>query len=123
MNDKLAVNFVAVAKPKDRNPILVLTRIDVPALAAYCAAYGHWRMAAEALQRMAANDTVTNGQLIKSKYGDAVANPLVGIARKHAGDMIRYAGEFGLTPAARSRIAAGINPPPGPKKFDGLLRG
>nr|WP_245003902.1 P27 family phage terminase small subunit [Bradyrhizobium liaoningense] len=45
------------------------------------------------------------------------------IARKHAADVVRYAGEFGLSALARSRISAGFNAPPsGPSKFDGLLR-
>ena len=35
--------------------------------------------------------------------------------------MLRFAGEFGLTPVARSRIAAGVYAPPNPGKFDGLL--
>ena len=65
---------------------------------------------------------VTNRQLIKTKYGDAAQNPLVSIARKHAGDMVRYASEFGLTALARSRLAAGTNaPPPHGGKFAGLL--
>jgi P27 family predicted phage terminase small subunit len=100
----------------------LLTRIDVPALAAYCHAYAQWRMAAETLAKMAASDPVTGGLLIKTKYGDVAQNPLVSITRKHAADMVRYAGEFGLTPIARSRIAAGINAPRPPGKFDGLLR-
>jgi P27 family predicted phage terminase small subunit len=101
----------------------LLTRIDVPSLAAYCSAFASWRQASESLARMAANDPVTNGQLIKTKYGDAVQNPLVSIARKHAADVVRYASEFGLTALARSRLAAGINAPQPPRgKFDGLLR-
>jgi P27 family predicted phage terminase small subunit len=100
----------------------LLTRIDVPALAAYCHAYGQWRMAAESLAKMQANDPVMNGMIIKTKYGDAAMNPLVSIARKHAGDVIRYAAEFGLTPVARTRLAAGGYVPPSHGKFDGLLR-
>jgi P27 family predicted phage terminase small subunit len=65
----------------------MLTRLDVPALACYCHAFGQWRMAAEALAKMQANDPIMNAQIIKTKYGDAAANPLVSIVRKHAGDM------------------------------------
>ena len=36
-----------------------------------------WRMATELLARMAANDRTMNGQIIKTRYGDAVQNPLV----------------------------------------------
>jgi phage terminase small subunit len=48
--------------------------------------------------------------------------PMVSIARKHAADMVRYAGEFGLTALARTRISTGPNAPQPPGKFDGLLR-
>jgi len=38
--------------------------------------------------------------------------------------MIAVAGHFGLTPVARSRLAAGVGgQPPGPSKFEGLIRG
>jgi P27 family predicted phage terminase small subunit len=100
----------------------LLTRIDVPALAAYCHAFGQWRMAAESLAKMQANDPIMNGMIIKTKYGDAAMNPLVSIARKHASDVIRYAAEFGLTPVARTRLAAGAYGTSMPRKFDGLLR-
>jgi phage terminase small subunit len=49
-------------------------------------------------------------------------NPLVAIAANAASDMVRYASEFGLTPLARGRIAAGGGYGP-PGKFDGLLGG
>jgi P27 family predicted phage terminase small subunit len=100
----------------------LLTKIDVAPLAAYCHSYGQWRMAAESLARMAANDPLMHGQIIKTKYGDAATNPLVNIARKHAGDMVRFAAEFGLSPAARTRISSsgGDN---STNKFAGLLAG
>jgi hypothetical protein len=47
---------------------------------------------------------------------------MVSIACKHAADMVRYAGEFGLTALARTRISTGPNAPQPPGKFDGLLR-
>ena len=99
----------------------LLTKVDIPALAAYCHAYGQWRMAAEALARMAENDPIMSGQIIKTKYGDAAANPLVSIARKHAADVVRYANEFGLTAAARSRMGAGGYAPPTASKFGDLF--
>jgi P27 family predicted phage terminase small subunit len=100
----------------------LLTKIDCAPLAAYCYAYGQWRLAAESLARMAANDPIMNGQIIKTKYGDAAMNPLVSIARKHASDMVRFAAEFGLTPAARTHISAG-NGDNSQSKFAGLLAG
>jgi hypothetical protein len=32
--------------------------------------------------------------MIKTKYGDVTANPLVSVARKAASDMVRFAGEL-----------------------------
>ena len=70
----------------------------------------------------APNDPVMSGLIIKGKYGDAAHNPLVSIARRAAGDIVRFAAEFGLTPVARARLsAAGWEPSSGPGKFDGLL--
>jgi phage terminase small subunit len=80
------------------------------------------RMAAESLAKMQANDPIMNGMIIRTKYGDAAINPLVSIARKHAGDVIRYAGEFGLTPVARTRLASANFQRSPPSKFDGLLK-
>jgi phage terminase small subunit len=53
---------------------------------------------------MADKDPVTSGLVVK-KNGNAAPNPLVAIAEKAGGAMVRYAAEFGLTPAARSRIS------------------
>ena len=62
------------------------------------------------------------GLLIKREGGGVVQNPLAYMARKAAADMVRYAAEFGFTPAARSRIAAGVDNQQ-ERKFDGLLAG
>jgi P27 family predicted phage terminase small subunit len=100
----------------------MLTRVDLPSLGAYCHSYQIWRTAAEAIAKMAAGDPLMSGLVIKSKYGEAASNPLLSIARKAAADMVKFAGEFGLTPIARSRLAAGgWEPPPGPGKFDAFL--
>jgi P27 family predicted phage terminase small subunit len=100
----------------------LLTVLDVMPFAAYCQAYGHWRTAEEALMKMAEKDPVTGALLVKGALGDARANPLIRIANNAACDMIRYSAEFGLTPAARSRVRAGVAwRESGPGKFDGLL--
>lgn len=36
--------------------------------------------------------------------GNLIQNPLVGVSRRAAADMLRFAAEFGMTPSARSRI-------------------
>jgi P27 family predicted phage terminase small subunit len=103
----------------------LLTIADVMPFAAYCQAYMYWRTAAEALAAMASRDPVTNGLMVRGSAGSAMQNPLVHIARKAASDMVRYASEFGFTPAARARIAAGPFSDPCGRggKFDGLLGG
>jgi len=98
----------------------LLTTVDVPSLCAYCVSYARWFQAEEALARMA--DTPTSGLLIKSVAGDPRANPLLSISRRAAENMLRFAAEFGMTPVARSRLAAGpFGQPPGGSKFSGLL--
>jgi P27 family predicted phage terminase small subunit len=80
---------------------------DVAPLAAYCYAYAQWRTAVEALARIAAGDPNMAGLLIKTTDGNPRRNPLVKIASDAAEDMLTFAGQFGLTPVARSRLAAG----------------
>jgi P27 family predicted phage terminase small subunit len=102
----------------------LLTTVDVSTFAVYCTAYSHWRTAVETIARVAERDPATHGLLIKTKDGDAVTNPLVWIANRAARDMVRYASEFGMTPAARSRINGGepmtVRPP---SEFGDLLAG
>ena len=91
----------------DLNKLGLLTTLDHAALAAYCQAYSTFVQARAAIKRMAALDPVTHGLMIKTSNGNAIQNPLVGTANKAANDMVRFAAEFGMTPSARSRIAAG----------------
>ncbi|MEX3690615.1 phage terminase small subunit P27 family [Paraburkholderia sp. BR14263] len=86
----------------------LLTRIDRAALAAYCQAYGRWVEAELAVARMAERDMLTKGLMIKTTNGNAIQNPLVGIANKAMQDMVRYAVEFGMTPSSRAGIEAGV---------------
>ena len=57
---------------------------------------------------MAAKDEATNGLLVRGPYGDARQNPLVKIARNAASDMVGYANQFGMGPAARAWISVGV---------------
>jgi P27 family predicted phage terminase small subunit len=98
----------------------LLTAVDLMPFAAYCQAYATWRTASETLAAMAERDATTRGLLVKRQDGNAARNPLVQIAANAAADMVRYAGEFGLTPVARARVASG-GTYEAPSKFDGLL--
>lgn len=85
----------------------LLSDLDTAALAAYCSAYATWKQAHEAIGETAKNDAVSKGLMIKSQKGNLIQNPLLGIANTAAGNMVKYASEFGLTPSSRARIAAG----------------
>jgi P27 family predicted phage terminase small subunit len=99
----------------------LLTVVDINPLGAYCEAYSRWRTAVEALNEMRKRDPVFGGLVVPGANNNAVSNPLVNIASRAANEMVRYATEFGLTPSARARIAAGIPGDGVHSKFDGLL--
>jgi P27 family predicted phage terminase small subunit len=82
----------------------LLTKIDRGALAACCQAFGRAVVAERAIGELAKRDKVFQGLVIKTKNGNMIQNPLVGIANKAWSDYVRYAAEFGMTPSARSRI-------------------
>lgn len=84
----------------------LMTELDRAVLAAYCQAYGRWAEAERALARMAAKDEMNRALMVKTTGGNAIQNPLVGIANKAKADMVRYAVEFGMTPSARAKVVA-----------------
>jgi P27 family predicted phage terminase small subunit len=99
----------------------LFTIVDLSVFAAYCQAYGTWRTAVEAIAQMAKQDGVTKGLMLKGKGGGVIANPLVLTARQAGNDMVRYAGEFGMSPAARRRLSSEAYQYGKPTKFAGLL--
>jgi P27 family predicted phage terminase small subunit len=84
----------------------LMTELDRAVLAAYCQAYGRWAQAERALSRMADKDENNKALMVKTTNGNAVQNPLLGIANKAKADMVRYALEFGMSPSARSKVNA-----------------
>lgn len=93
----------------------LMTDLDVAALAAYCQAYARWVQAEEALARFAEADPRTHGIIVKTSNGNAIQSPLVGAANTAMQLMHRLAVEFGMTPAARSRLDVDVGsaaPPP-----------
>jgi P27 family predicted phage terminase small subunit len=82
---------------KELIAIGLLTSVDRAALAAYCSSYSRWIAAEESIQKF--------GTVIKSpKSGFPIQNPYVSIANTALDHMRKYAVEFGLTPASRSRL-------------------
>lgn len=73
----------------------VLSKFDRGPLAIYCGAYAAWAEAMMAIQEF--------GMMIKSPSGYPVQSPYVAIVNRQADMMVRIAGEFGFTPAARYR--------------------
>lgn len=102
----------------------LMTDIDVATLAAYCQAYGRWVQAEEALAVFAARDPVNHGLIIKTSNGNAIQSPLVGAANTAMQLMHKFAVEFGMTPAARSRldVTVGTAVPEGPQGQTGTDR-
>jgi P27 family predicted phage terminase small subunit len=90
----------------------LMTDLDRAALAAYCDAYGRWAQATRSIAKMAEQDMLTGALMIKTKNGNAIQNPMVGIANHARSEMVRFAAEFGMTPSARTRIDVGISAPP-----------
>lgn len=83
-----------------------LTDIDQMSLGAYCMAFARWRQAEEDLERVAQLDASTHGAVLKTKEGNFIQNPLVGVVNTLRRDMQRLASEFGLSPSARTQIEA-----------------
>jgi P27 family predicted phage terminase small subunit len=83
-----------------------LVEIDQTMLAAYCVAYSRWRHAEEDLERMAQSDASTHAAVIRTKQGNLIQNPMVGVANTARREMQRLAAEFGLSPSSRTQIEA-----------------
>ena len=74
----------------------VLTEVDMAAFAGYCQSYARWKENEEFISK--------NGSLVRTPSGYWQQVPQVSIAQQYLKQMGRYAEQFGLTPAARSRI-------------------
>jgi P27 family predicted phage terminase small subunit len=83
----------------------VLSLIDAKALARYCQTWARWRKADEWIQQHGLTYP------IKDKDGNVAAVqqwPEVGIFNKLSAQLLRLEQEFGLTPAARTRVQAQV---------------
>lgn len=96
-------------------PLGMLSLIDGKALAAYCHAYARWAQAEEEVERLGLiiNETIFNkdGEEVGYKYK---RNPAVTISNDALKLMKSFLIEFGMTPAARSRLR--VEKPPGEEK-------
>jgi P27 family predicted phage terminase small subunit len=87
-----------------------LTTADGDALTAYCETYVTWRMAQESIDK--------DGIIIDSPQGKR-KNPAVNVADSSLKQLRSLMGEFGLTPASRTRIKS--NNPEAQSVFSRLL--
>ena len=78
-----------------------LTEMDMAAFAGYCQSYARWKEAEEFMTQ--------HGTIVKTKSGYWQHVPQVSIAQTYLKIMNKIAEQFGLTPAARSRITAGAD--------------
>lgn len=85
----------------------VYTNLDETMLCAYCMAFSRWVQAEIDLDKMALLDPATHGAMLKTTNGNAIQNPLLGVASSARRDMQRLAAEFGLTPSSRTYLQSG----------------
>ncbi len=102
----------------------LLSHVDRAAFTAYCDAWGRYRQASEILDALKERDPKTQGLVVRTTGGNYIQNPVVGMLNKARSDMVKFATEFGFTPAARARISADDAAGKGSgSKFEGLIGG
>ena len=90
----------------------IVAQIDRSALAAYCQSFARW---------IEAEEKITETSLvIKTKSGNVIENPYYSIAKRERELMHKFLVEFGMTPAARSRI--NLPAPRPPSKLDRFFK-
>lgn len=85
----------------------LITEIDTAALALYCQSYGRWQDAEN--QITALKEKGGDGLIVRSPTGYPIQNPYLAIANRAMEDCYKYLQQFGLSPAARTRVQTGIN--------------
>ena len=93
----------------------VLTEVDMAAFAGYCQAYARWKEAEEFITQ--------HGTIVKTPSGYWQQVPQVSIAQTYLKVMNRFAEQFGLTPASRSRIVADTTSSGNEDELEALLGG
>ena len=74
----------------------LVTDIDRAAFAVYCQAYARWVEAEDNLRQF--------GMIVKAPSGYPIPSPFLSIANQSMAQIQRMLGEFGMTPASRTRI-------------------
>jgi P27 family predicted phage terminase small subunit len=77
----------------------LLTKIDGPALSAYCVCWARWIEAEDSVR--------SEGPVVLTKTGYPIQSPWLAIAVNAMKQMISILTEFGMTPSSRARINVG----------------
>lgn len=102
------LNDDARAEWVDKAPMLerlgLLTEADLDAFAVYCQTFARWKHAEKQL--------LDHGMVVlsSSNNGYPIISPWLAISNKAQAQATRMLIEFGLTPSARSRVAAAKSP-------------
>lgn len=81
----------------------VMTHLDRDALEAYCESYALWVDAQAKLSEF--------GPVVKDRFGAPKVSPYMQIAREAFAQMRSMLAEFGMTPAARTRVSTAAQKP------------
>ena len=100
---------------KKMEAIGILTEVDMAAFAGYCQAYARWKEAEEFITQ--------HGTIVRTPSGYWQQVPQVSIAQTYLKVMNRFAEQFGLTPASRSRIIADSGSAASDDPLEALLGG
>lgn len=82
----------------------LLSKGDIAAFGAYCAAYSSWYYAEKNLQAKLSENG--GGLTFETEKGYQQQIPEIGVANQARLNMVKLAREFGLTPSSRAGIAA-----------------
>ena len=75
----------------------IINKIDAGCFAAMCEAYSEYVRALKLLKG--------GNPMVKTKKGNWIQHPLVGIKNQAAERYLKFAQQFGMTPAARAKLA------------------
>lgn len=77
---------------------------DIAVFCAYCQAWSIYLQADRHIQAAAKDKKTFGGLMLATAAGNMIQSPMVGTRNTALRDMLRYAAELGLTPAARVRV-------------------
>lgn len=84
----------------------VVSELDTAALALYCQAFARWQEAERRIAEQKAKGG--DGLLVKAPSGYPIQNPYLAIANRAMEDCHKYLQQFGLSPAARTRVTVSL---------------